>query len=166
MILFPFQAEKIFLWVVKIENIEDNYNTTLVLLLKLRKLPSNYLFSSAAMSINPNFQLGQIVSLDCGNSNLYCQVIQVVTSRDFAWVRPLLLADFTQEEPLITDLRDASDLLWPIGLFRPALDTEVISLISQLLPKEPKVNIDNVAQQKLHHFIHQAWQAHQDSKEL
>lgn len=118
------------------------------------------------MSINPNFQLGQILSLDCGNRNLYCEVIQVVTSRGLGWVRPLLLAEFTQEQPLITDLRDASDLLWPIGLFRPALDTEVISLLSQLVPKESKVNIDNVAQQKLQQFIHQAWQVYQDGKKL
>ncbi len=115
---------------------------------------------------NPNFQPGQILSLDDGKRNLYAEVIQVVTSRNLCWVRPLLLANFSQEIPTITDLRDASDLLWPIHLFRPALDTEVIGLLSQLLPKEPKADTDTVAQQQLHQFIHQFWQAYQDSKEL
>lgn len=116
------------------------------------------------MSINSQFQLGQIISLDCGTKNLYCEVIQVITSRDLCWVRPLLLADFTQEETIITDLRDASDLLWPTDLFRPALDTEVIDLLSQLVPKEPKVIVAQVAQQKLHEFINQSWQVYQDGK--
>ncbi|TAF11187.1 MAG: hypothetical protein EAZ77_01530 [Nostocales cyanobacterium] len=117
--------------------------------------------------MSPNFQPGQIVSLDYGNRNLYTEVIQVVTARDLCWVRPLLLANFSHEPTLITDLRDASDLLWPVNLFRPALDTEVISLLSQLLPKEIKADTDDqLAQQQLHQFIHQFWQASQDGKEL
>lgn len=115
------------------------------------------------MNINPSFQPGQIVSLENGDRNLYGQVIQVVTVRELCWVRPLLLADLSYEQPLITDLRDASDLLWPINLFRPALDTEVIGLLSQLLPKEPKADTDSAAQQQLHGFINQVWQTHQDS---
>jgi hypothetical protein len=118
------------------------------------------------MNINSSFQPGQIVSLDNGNRNLYCEVIQVVIARELCWVRPLLIANFTPEDTIITDLRDASDLLWPINLFRPAVDTEVISLLSQLLPKEPKVNTDSVAQQQLHQFITQVWQTHQNGKEL
>ncbi|MBE9056464.1 hypothetical protein [Sphaerospermopsis sp. LEGE 08334] len=118
------------------------------------------------MDISFNFQPGQIVSLDYGNRNLYAEVIQVVTERNLCWVRPLLLANFTHELPLITDLRDASDLLWPVNLFRTALDTEVISLLSQLLPKEPKADTDTVAQQQLNQFIHQLWQACQDAQEL
>jgi hypothetical protein len=115
---------------------------------------------------NPSLQPGQILSLDDGNRHLYAEVIQVVTSRNLCWVRPLLLANFSQEIPTITDLRNASDLLWPINLFRPALDTEVIGLLSQLLPKEPKADTDTVAQQQLHQFIHQIWQTYQDGKEL
>ncbi|NET02315.1 MAG: hypothetical protein F6K62_25075 [Sphaerospermopsis sp. SIO1G2] len=118
------------------------------------------------MNIQPNFQIGQIISLDCGHRNLYCEVVQVVTSRDLCWVRPLLLAEVREEQTWITDLRDASDLLWPTNLFRPALDTEVINLFSQLSPIEPKVSVDQVAQQKLHHFITQAWQAYQNSNDL
>jgi hypothetical protein len=106
-----------------------------------------------------DFQAGQIVSLEHGEKNLYAEVIQVVVSRQLCWVRPLLLVTFTQEQPLITDLRDASDLLWPIKLFRPALDTEVITLLSQVLAKEPKAEPDSAAKQQLHQFIHQIWQA-------
>ena len=120
---------------------------------------------SAAMNTNASFQPGQILSLDNGNENLYCEVIQVLTDRELCWVRPLLLSNYTHEQPTVVDLRDASDLLWPISLFRPAMDTEVISLLSQLLPKEPKIDIDSVAQQQLHQFIHQVWQDHQVSKE-
>lgn len=114
------------------------------------------------MDKNLDFQPGQIVSLEHDNSNLYAEVIQVVVSRQLCWVRPLLLATYTQEPPLITDLRDASDLLWPTKLFRPALDTEVITLLSQILVKEPKPEPDAAAKQQLHQFIHQIWQADKD----
>ncbi|MEJ1933344.1 hypothetical protein WDZ92_24360 [Nostoc sp. NIES-2111] len=109
-----------------------------------------------------NFQPGQIVSLEHGNKNLYAEVIQVVVSRQLCWVRPLLLVTHTEETPNITDLRDGSDLLWPIQLFRHALDTEVITLLSQILVKEPKSEPDLAAKQQLHQFIQKAWQAYQE----
>ncbi|MDZ8096313.1 MAG: hypothetical protein RMZ42_30910 [Nostoc sp. DedQUE05] len=107
-------------------------------------------------------QPGQIVSLEYGDRNLYAEVIQFVVSRQLCWVRPLLMVTFIEESPLITDLRDASDLLWPANLFRPALDTEVITFLSQLLAKEPKTEADSVAKQQLNQFIHQLWQAYQE----
>ncbi|MBD2243087.1 hypothetical protein [Nostoc sp. FACHB-888] len=118
------------------------------------------------MDISLDFlQPGQIVSLEHGDRNLYAEVIQFVVSRQLCWVRPLLMVTFIQESPLITDLRDASDLLWPANLFRPALDTEVISLLSQVLAKEPKSEPDSAAKQQLNQFIYQLWQAYQDSTE-
>lgn len=117
------------------------------------------------MDISLNFQPGQIVSLAHGDRNLYAEVIQVVVSRQLCWVRPLLLVAFTHEPPLVNDLRDASDLFWPVHLFRPALDTEVITLLSQVLAKEPKAEPDSVANQQLNQFIHQLWQAYQESTE-
>jgi hypothetical protein len=114
------------------------------------------------MDISLNFQPGQIVSLEHGDRNLYAEVIQVVVSRQLCWVRPLLLVTYTPELPMITDLRDGSDLLWPINLFRHALDTEVITLLSQVLLKEPKSEPDLVAKQELHQFIQQLWQAYQE----
>ncbi|MBD2251396.1 hypothetical protein [Nostoc parmelioides] len=114
------------------------------------------------MDISLNFQPGQIVSLEHGDKNLYAEVIQVVVSRQLCWVRPLLLVTYTSELPIITDLRDGSDLLWPINLFRHALDTEVITLLSQVLLKEPKSETDSLAKQQLHQFIQQLWQAYQE----
>ncbi|OYE01796.1 hypothetical protein CDG79_27640 [Nostoc sp. 'Peltigera membranacea cyanobiont' 232] len=106
-------------------------------------------------------QPGQIVSLEHGDKNLYAEVIQFVVSRQLCWVRPLLMVTLIQESPLITDLRDASDLLWPANLFRQALDTEVITFLSQILAKEPKTEPDSFAKQQLNQFIHQIWQASQ-----
>lgn len=117
------------------------------------------------MDISLNFQPGQIVSLEHGDRNLYAEVIQVVISRQLCWVRPLLLVKDRQELPIITDLRDGSDLLWPINLFRPALDTEVITLLSQVLVKEPKTEPDLAAKQQLHQFIQQLWQEYQEKLE-
>lgn len=114
------------------------------------------------MEMSLNFQPGQIVCLEHGNRNLYAEVIQVVISRQLCWVRPLLLVTHTEELPLTTDLRDASDLLWPVQLFRPALDTEVITLLSQVLAKEPKGEPDLAAKQQFNQFIQQLWQAYQE----
>lgn len=112
------------------------------------------------MDISLDFlQPGQIVSLEHGDRNLYAEVIQFVVSRQLCWVRPLLMVTFIQESPLITDLRDSSDLLWPANLFRPALDTEVITFLSQVLAKEPKTEPDSATKQQLNQFIHQLWQA-------
>ncbi len=115
------------------------------------------------MDMNLDFlQPGQIVSLKHGERNLYAEVIQFVVSRQLCWVRPLLMVTFIEESPLITDLRDASDLFWPADLFQPALDTEVITLLSQVLAKQPKTELDSAAKEQLNHFVHQVWQAHQE----
>ncbi|MDB9304726.1 hypothetical protein [Nodularia spumigena] len=112
--------------------------------------------------MNLDFQPGQIVSLDHSDRNLFVEVIQVVVSRQLCWVRPLLLVNFTEESPLVTDMRDASDLLWPVNLFRPALDTEVITLLSQVLAKERKTEPDSAAKLQFNQFIHQIWQVYQE----
>jgi hypothetical protein len=114
------------------------------------------------MEITPNFQPGQIVSLEHGDSRLYAEVIQVVVSRQLCWVRPLLLVVNSSEPPLINDLREASDLLWPVNLFQPALDTEVISILSQVLAKEPTPGVDSTSKQLLNQFINQVWQAYKE----
>jgi hypothetical protein len=117
------------------------------------------------MDISLDFlQPGQIVSLEYGDRNLYAEVIQFVASRQLCWVRPLLMVTLIQESPpLITDLRDASDLLWPANLFHPALDIEVITFLSQVLAKEPKTEPDSATKLQLNQFIHQLWQTYQDS---
>ena len=105
------------------------------------------------------FQPGQIVCLEHGTITLYAEVIQIVVSRQLCWVRPLVLVNFTQEPPLITDLRDASDLFWSINLFRQALDTEAIGLLSQVFATSTKQESDKQAKQQLSQFLHQVWRA-------
>ena len=117
------------------------------------------------MDISPKFQARQIVSLDYSNQNLYAEVIEIVVSRQLCWVRPLLLVNSTQELPLVIDLRNVSDLLWPLDLFRPALDTEVIAFLGQLFATELKFEPDLGAKQQFNLFIHQLWQAHQRGQE-
>ena len=67
----------------------------------------------------------------------------------------------TEDYDLIR-FRAGSDLLWPITLFRPALDTEVISLLVDIddtnKPKQDKVS----SRQCLNQFVHHVWMANQD----
>lgn len=121
------------------------------------------------MKFTLNFQPRQIVCLEHAGTCLYAEVIQVVVSRRLCWVRPLLLVVFPNDsqlsnEPLpLTDMRSSPDLLWPVVLFRPALDTEVIPLLAALLPLEVCSELTCAAQQQLNRFIHQVWQAHPDA---
>ncbi|MFM7405450.1 MAG: hypothetical protein ACKO3K_01960 [Cuspidothrix sp.] len=118
------------------------------------------------MSNSPKFQSGQIVSLDYSNQHLYAEVIETVVSRQLCWVRPLLLVNSREELPLIIDVRDVSDLLWPLELFRAALDTEVIAFLEQIFPKDIKSEADLVAKQQFNSFIHQLWEAYQNKTVL
>lgn len=111
-----------------------------------------------------NFQAGQIVFLEYGDSRLYAEVIQVVVERNLCWVRPLLLLNQDYEAAQVIDLRSTSDILWPINLFQPALDTEVIELYSQFLVKEPQPQLSEKAKQQVYAFIQELWQANQNQK--
>lgn len=122
---------------------------------------------------NPDFQPGQIVGLDCQNTCLYAEVIQVVTQRQMCWVRPLMLVESASEGNadsgqsfqdieqyrILSDLRQGSDLILPLSLFRVALDTEVIPLLMQLDEHPGKVTIPTLAHQHLQAFIRRVWQA-------
>ncbi len=107
----------------------------------------------------------QIVFLEHEDTRLYAELIQVVESRQMWWVRPLLLGFFPSGQPSdqpspIYDLRSSAHLLWPMTLFRPAFDTEVIPLLSHLLALEPQLEQDPAAQQQLNQFVYKVWQAH------
>jgi hypothetical protein len=120
------------------------------------------------MNRTDNFQAGQILFLESvpniaeipEKSRLYVELIQVVTSRQLCWVRPLVLVDFSEEPPSVTDLRDASDLLWAVNSFAPALDTEVMTFFSPILAKEPHLGLNPTANQQLNRFIDQFWHSH------
>ncbi|MEG4809034.1 hypothetical protein QUA82_16080 [Microcoleus sp. F8-D3] len=111
-----------------------------------------------------NFKPGQIVSLECGDACLHSEVIQVVEARQVCWVRPLMLVvsvsgkDLSAEYTL-SDLRDGADLLWPGSLFRAALDTEVISLLTQLHSLDSETKDGAMASRQLRDFVDRVWEA-------
>jgi hypothetical protein len=78
-----------------------------------------------------SFYPNQIVCLACRDAKLYSEVIQVIVDRSSIWARPLLLVIGEMEESL--DVRDGSDIILPIELFRPALDTEVMPIFSRIV---------------------------------
>ncbi len=120
------------------------------------------------MNSSSPFQSGQIVRLDYRPHCLYAEVIQVVKTRPVCWVRPLMLAEYLLEDnsdhlpQTLYDLRNSSDLIWPLKLFQPALDTEVIPLLVQLDSPDEKNTIISTGHQKLQVFIREVWQAYPD----
>lgn len=117
------------------------------------------------------FQPNQIVSLDHDSSHLYGEVIQLLEARDLCWVRPLFLVignDNSSEinclfaPKILIDVRLTSDLLYPIKMFRPALDTEIISWLDQLENQDYSSERIQKARQHLHQFIFEVWQNYQE----
>lgn len=87
---------------------------------------------------------GQIVFLECRQTRLYAEVIQVLEPRSVGWIRPLAMVSETQMIALGTELAPADlagnratvpDMLWPLAQLQPALDTEVIPLLATLSAK-------------------------------
>lgn len=126
------------------------------------------------MDLLADFQTSQIVCLEHQHTCLYAEVIQVVKARQTCWVRPLILsmspsdqpspALWSEREPRVYDLRQGADLLWPIALFRSALDTEVIPLLAWL---QDYANDNQVpalaARHQLNQFVSQIWQAYPEA---
>lgn len=114
------------------------------------------------------FTSHQIVCIEAQKAFLYSEVIQVIVSRQSCWARPLLLVpvedgvrswfDRETSREQIIDLREGSDILLPIDLFRPALDTEIIPLISQLDNLDPSLTEKRSTGKHLNNFIKQVWQ--------
>lgn len=146
-------------------------------------------FDSALSASNPpSFQPCQIVCLESQNTYLYAEVVQLVESRKVCWVHPLVLVCGSSDPqddrygPGMSlegrslemascflegcfDLRNCSDLLLPWGLFRAAIDTEVMPLLSFLYQPEAcasaplnGVDVDRASHQ-MHQFIHQLCKA-------
>jgi hypothetical protein len=112
-----------------------------------------------------NFKSGQIVSLECGDACLHSEVIQVVEARQVCWVRPLMLIVLasgkkSSAEYTLSDLRDGVDLLWPLSLFRAAVDTEVISLFTQLHSLDSDKKDAVIASRQLRDFVDRVWEAY------
>ncbi|MCC0175747.1 hypothetical protein I4641_01975 [Waterburya agarophytonicola K14] len=114
------------------------------------------------------FKVNQIICLEYRSTCLYGEVIQLITSRGICWFRPICMTiqnfegEATPENLQLIHLRSVSDLLWPIDMFRPALDTEVISLLADL-DKTDKTNQSQISASRcLNQFVRQVWTAHQD----
>ena len=120
---------------------------------------------------SPTFSPYQIVCLEHRQSYLYGEVIQVIQSKNRCWMRPLLLAVFPPviqaennfgEANELLDLRFTSDVAYPLNLFRPALDTEVIPLISQLESLDGMKETNSLSKLKLRQFLEQIWLDNQE----
>lgn len=116
-----------------------------------------------------NIQPYQIVYLEVSGDRLYSEVIQIVTARGLAWVRPLLLVTSSEDYsplstdlPIYYDLRQGPDLLWPLDAFHPALDTDVIPIITQLGTMPPGNAKGSEQHQQLRSFIDRLWSLNQN----
>lgn len=112
-------------------------------------------------------QASQIVCIEYQTYFLYAEVIDIIEDRQMCWGRPIMLAErsatFDPEPSTLFDLRDGADILLPVPLFRPALDTEVIALMTHLTAiKNEPASTRQTAHQQLRHFIQQIWQAYPD----
>ena len=120
-----------------------------------------------SISSKPDFQPCQIVYLECRGDRLYAEAIQIVKSRQLAWVRPLMLAvnpptdaNDPNAPPVLYDLRQEADLVWPLALFQAALDTEVIPLLVQLDNPNADIKRSSLATGRLKSFVERQWRSH------
>ncbi len=109
-------------------------------------------------NLSVEVKIARIVCLDARQSKdyLFAEVIDTILSSARYWVKPLALARSNPDSfelEFLYDLRDTSQLILPIDLFRDALDTEVIPLTSELYhPTQGSTRSTN-AQTALHQFI-------------
>jgi hypothetical protein len=102
------------------------------------------------------FKIDRIVCIDRENLHLFAEVIDIITVSARCWVKPLAIAKSTPESFKLEfrhDLRDAAQLILPTNLFRDALDTEVLPLISELFHPEKDSKKSANAQRILYRFI-------------
>jgi hypothetical protein len=110
------------------------------------------------------FKIDQIVCLELGNSYLFAEVIDNISISARCWVRPLTIARSNPQSfelEFLHDLRDASQLILPAALFRYALDTEVLPLISELFHPDKDSILTLEAKRALHKFIADIYQSPQ-----
>jgi hypothetical protein len=115
-------------------------------------------------SSTTEFKTDQIVCLDFprkrlrqgDNLYLFAEVIDTIAISSRCWVRPLAIARSNPESfelEFLHDLRNAAQLILPTALFRYALDTEVLPLISELFHPDKDSTLTLTAKQALHQFI-------------
>jgi hypothetical protein len=102
------------------------------------------------------FKTDRIVCIDREDLHLFAEVIDTIAIDDRCWVRPLAIARSTPESfklEFLHDLRDTAQLILPVDLFRDALDTEVLPLISELFHSDRDSPKSTNAQRILYQFI-------------
>lgn len=128
---------------------------------------------------NIGFNPTQILCIEHDEAFLYAELIQVIEPRQLCWLRPVLLAkgnldgaietgspnvatSSDKERYELIDLRQSSDLLWPVGLIRAALDVEVIPLLAKLGAVLEAPELNRAATLRLQEFVRQVWQTYPD----
>lgn len=77
-------------------------------------------------------QPSQIVRASTLNYQFFGEVIDVVTEREVCWIRPLLLVQKGEKETKI-DVRQGSDIVFPLSCFEPALDGDLLPFLNDLV---------------------------------
>ncbi len=107
----------------------------------------------------------QVVCIEQGDLRLFGEVVQMVPVRSRCWARPLAIAQVMPDSfqlALRYDLRESSHLLLPAAVFRAALDTELIPLMTALFHPEihpekqdpyDEIQAESATRQALHEFI-------------
>ena len=114
------------------------------------------------------FEVNQIICLEDRDTCLYGEVIQLIPSRGLCWFRPICMTKSNSQQERdsgikqLIYLRSGSDLLWPMSLFRPALDTEVVSWLVDLDDTNKSTEQQASSRQYLHQFVQQVWETNQD----
>lgn len=133
-------------------------NAFLILIFKLQ------IFNLVQAGTKSMFKSHDIVGIDHIDCSLYGEIIQLVESRNCSWIRPLALvihADSSLDCQLQSvNLRQAPDLICPISLLRPALDTEIFPYLNLLVQEYDVVEINPQAHRYLQTFMHKIWLAH------
>ncbi|AFZ03932.1 hypothetical protein [Calothrix sp. PCC 6303] len=147
-------------------NVSEKYRLTVLSLFYNRfakigksKLKVNSQFQSVGMYKSRNFQPGQILFLENGDTRLYGELIQIIPDRGLFWVRPLFLVDSQAE--IVSNLCNVSDLLWCGDLFEAALDTEVINFFTQASTSEDKLESELINKKSFQDFVQSFWQSSQ-----
>jgi hypothetical protein len=85
------------------------------------------------------FQPQQIVCIERAELSLFAEVIQMVPERQRCWAKCLALGRWQADRnhwQLLHDLRDSPQLILPDNVFRAALDTEVMPVLTELWQRE------------------------------
>lgn len=109
--------------------------------------------------------LRPIAYLECDGDRLFVEMIQEIGPRQLGWARPLALwVGATSEEGVVYPATGEPDILWPLADFCPALDGEVLPLLSVLVSEAESDGSPAVmapAKASVRRFLERLWQRRQ-----